>query len=102
MQAKTLFPTPMRGTRLFAAGLLLALTGAFVAVAQAQTTGTPPARREHGFAHGGPGGGRMLERMLDSVNASAEQRSRIHEIMKSARRRTCKRSARPRAASASN
>jgi Spy/CpxP family protein refolding chaperone len=85
MQAKTsLFSTPPRGTRLFAAVLLLALSGAFVAVAQAQTTGTPSAPAMHGFDHGGPGGGRMLERMLDSVNASADQRSRIHEIMKSA------------------
>jgi len=84
MQAKTLFSTPPRGMRLFAAALLLTLSGAFVAVAQAQTTGTPPAPEMHGFAHGGAGGGRMLERMLDSVNASADQRSRIHEIMKSA------------------
>ena len=84
MQAKTLSLTTARGTRLFAAALLLALTGAFVAVAQAQTAGAPQAPAGHAFAHGGHGGGRMIERMLDSVNASADQRSRIHDIMKSA------------------
>ena len=96
MQTKTLFPTTVHGTRLFAAALLLALTGAFVAVAQAQTTDQPQAAAGRAFAHGGPGGHgghggyggpgehRMLERLLDGVNASAEQRSRIQEIMKSA------------------
>ena len=89
MQTKTLFPTTARGTRLFAAALLLALTGAFVAVAQAQTAGAPQAVAGRGFAHGygghgGPGEHRMLERLLDGVNASPEQRSRIQEIMKSA------------------
>jgi Spy/CpxP family protein refolding chaperone len=88
MQAKPLFLTPMHGMRLFTAGLLLALAGAFVAVAQAQTTGAAQAPAERAFAHNGhrgPGDGRMLERMLDGVNASTDQRSRIHEIMKSAR-----------------
>jgi protein CpxP len=80
----------MPGVRLFAAGLLLALTGAFVAVAQAQPTGAPQAAAGRGFAHGygghgGPGSHRMLERLLDGVNASPEQRGRIQEIMKSAR-----------------
>jgi len=84
MQTKTLLPTPLRDMRLFAGALLLALTGAFVAVAQAQTTDTPQVPPAHGFAHSGHGDGRMLERMLDGVNASADQRSRIHEIMKSA------------------
>jgi len=87
MKAKPLSLTPMPGMRLFAAGLLLALAGAFVAVAQAQTTGAAQAPQERTFAHGGhrgAGDGRMLERMLDGVNANADQRSRIHEIMKSA------------------
>jgi protein CpxP len=44
----------------------------------------------HGGGHGGPGmgmmfGGRGLERMLDSVNASAEQRSQIKAIAERAR-----------------
>ena len=83
MQSKTMSLSPARGARLFAAALLLALTGAFVAVAQAQTSPAPQATGR-AFAHGGAGGGRMLERMLDGVSASADQRSRIHEIMKSA------------------
>jgi Spy/CpxP family protein refolding chaperone len=88
MQTRTLSLDPMRGTRLFAAGLLLAVSGAFVAVAHAQTAGAPPAPAGRAFAHGGhagPGDGRMIERMLDSVNASPEQRNRIRDIMKSAR-----------------
>ena len=87
MQTKTLSLTTARGTRLFAAALLLSLTGAVVAVAQAQTPNTPPAAAGPAWGHGGHGGygdGRMIERMLDSVNASADQRTRIQEIMKSA------------------
>jgi protein CpxP len=90
MQTKTLFPTTPRGTRSFAAALLLSLIGAFVAVAQAQTPNAPPPAAGHAWGHGGHGGyggygdGRMVERMLDSVNASADQRTRIQEIMKSA------------------
>ena len=84
MQTKPLFATPLPAMRLFVAGLLLVLGGAFVAVAQAQTPGAAPAAAGHPFAHGGPGNPRMLERMLDGVNASAEQRSRIQDIMKSA------------------
>src|SRR5262245_11852158 len=83
MQAKTLSINPSRGTRLFAAALLLALAGAFVSVAQAQST-VAQAPAGPGFGHSGHGEGRMLERMLDSVNASADQRSKIHDIMKSA------------------
>jgi Spy/CpxP family protein refolding chaperone len=85
MQAKPLFANPMPGMRLFAAGLLLALTGAVCAVAQAQPTGAPQSPAGRAFGHGGHGDGRMLERLLDGVNASADQRSRIQEIMKSAR-----------------
>ena len=84
MQTKTLFPVAARGTRLFAAALVLSLTGAVVAVAQAQTPNAPPAAAGHAWGHGGHGDGRMVERMLDSVNASADQRARIQEIMKSA------------------
>jgi len=93
MQTKTSFSAAARGTRLFAAVLLLSLTGAVVAVAQAQTPNAPPAAGGRAWGHGGPGGyggfggygdGRMVERMLDSVNASADQRTRIQEIMKSA------------------
>jgi len=84
MQAKYLSITPMPAMRLFVAGLLLALGGAFVAVAQAQTPGAGPAVAGPMFARGGHGDHRMLERLLDGVNASAEQRGRIQDIMKSA------------------
>lgn len=83
MQANTVVSTSLRRTRLYAVALSLALVGAFVAVAQAQPTAAAgPA--SHMFGPGHHGGGRMIERMLDSVNASSEQRSRIQEIMKSA------------------
>src|SRR5262249_10261773 len=84
MQAKTLSLTSARGTRLLAATLMLALTGAFVSVAHAQTS-VAQAPAGPGYRHGGGHGeGRMLERMLDSVNASPDQRSEIQDIMKSA------------------
>jgi len=82
MQARPIIHLSSRQLRLFAAALLLALTGVFVAVAHAQSP-MPPDGGPAMFGRG-PHGGRMLERMLDSVNASAEQRTRIHEIMKSA------------------
>jgi len=84
MQAKTL-SHPVRGTRMLVATLLVAVSGTFVAVAQAQSTSPAPAPAGRAFAHGGHGEGRMLERMLDSVNASPDQRTRIQDIMKSAR-----------------
>jgi len=85
MQAKTMpFPS-MHGARMLAAALLLALAGAFVSVAAHAQAAMPPGPQGHGYGHGEFGGGRGLERMLDSVNASADQRSRIQEIMKSAR-----------------
>jgi periplasmic protein CpxP/Spy len=84
MQTKTLFPAAARVTRLFAAALLLSLTGAVVAVAQTQTPDAAQAPAGRAWAHGAHGGGRMLDRMLDGVNASADQRSKIHDIMKSA------------------
>jgi periplasmic protein CpxP/Spy len=67
--------------RLFVASLALACSAAFISVAQAQPQGG--SRGSHAAMHGGMGG-RMLERALDGVNASPEQRTRIGEIMKSA------------------
>ena len=80
--------TPSGGTRLIGAALLAAVLGTVTLSAWAQPGG---------FGHGGPGmheggpgmgmmmGGRGLERMLDSVNATAEQRSQIKQIADSAR-----------------
>jgi Spy/CpxP family protein refolding chaperone len=87
MQAKSPIAAPQRA-RLMIAALALSAAGVYTAVAQAQPADGPragPARHHmHAGAMGGPFSGRMLERALDSVNASPEQRSRIQEIMKSA------------------
>ncbi len=83
MPVKTRSLTPMRGARLFGAALLVALSGAYVGVAHAQPM-MAPAAGPMMFGHGGPHGGRGFERMLDGVNATPEQRSRIQEIMKAA------------------
>jgi Spy/CpxP family protein refolding chaperone len=65
------------GARLTAAALLVAALGSVTLSAWAMP---------HGGGHGGPGmgmmfgGGRGLERMLDSVNATAEQRTQVKAI----------------------
>jgi periplasmic protein CpxP/Spy len=71
------FPTP---ARLTATALLVAVLGGVTLSAWAMPGG-------HG-GHGGHGmmmGGRGLERMLDSVNASAEQRTQIKAIAERAK-----------------
>lgn len=82
MTPKTLTPVS-KPVRLMAATLLMALAGSAALVAQAQ----PMGGGHRGGPMGGPEamfGGRMSERLLDSVDASAEQRTRIRDIMKSA------------------
>ena len=71
------------GARLAGAALLVAVLGTATLSAWAMPGG-------HGGGHGGAGigmmmGGRGLERMLDSVNASAEQRTQIKAIAERAR-----------------
>lgn len=66
------------GARLAGAALLVAVLGTVTLSAWAMPGG-------HGGGHGGAGmgmmmGGRGLERMLDSVNASADQRTQIKAI----------------------
>ena len=66
------------GARLAGTALLVAVLGTATLSAWAMPGG-------HGGGHGGPGmgmmmGGRGLERMLDGVNASAEQRTQIKAI----------------------
>lgn len=78
MQAKTLIPMS-HGARLFVTALLVTLLGLAAAIAHAQPMG---GARAPGL--GGPMGGHMMERLLDSVNASSDQRSRIRDIMKAA------------------
>jgi periplasmic protein CpxP/Spy len=70
--------SPFSATRLFGGAVLVAVLGSFTLAAWAEGG--------HGGHHGGPGmmgvpmQGRMVERMLDSVNATAEQRSQIKQI----------------------
>jgi protein CpxP len=83
MQTKS--PTPVsRRARLMVVTLAVAAAGVVASIAQAQPVNGPRGGEVRHAMHGGPFGGRMLERMLDGVNASAEQRTRIREIMKAA------------------
>ena len=78
-----------------AALLLVALTGAAVSVAHAQPAGPPgaasglapggmQASAHHGMGHGMAGSGMMSERMLDAAGASAEQKAKLRDLLKSA------------------
>jgi periplasmic protein CpxP/Spy len=81
MQVKTLFPVSP-SVKLMVGAVVVSVAGAFTALAQAQPMDGPHGR---GHAMAGPmGGGHMIERMLDSVNASADQRTRVRDIMKAA------------------
>ena len=83
MSLALLKTTRAPGARLAGAALLVAVLGTVTLSAWAMPGG-------HGGGHGGPGmgmmmGGRGLERMLDGVNASAEQRTQIKAIAERAR-----------------
>lgn len=69
--------------RLLGAGLLAALAGSVVLTAEAAPMDGP---RHGGMMMGGPMmGGPHADRMLDAVNASADQRTQIKQIMDAAR-----------------
>ena len=55
----------------------------FVATAGLSTAHAGP--RGHGPAEAGPMGGRGMDRMLDAVNATADQRAQIRQIHEAAR-----------------
>ena len=82
------FSAPRPALRLMAATVLLALAAATAQTAQAQPAGEPHGPR-HGMRHGGPDMGmdnpRMVERMLDAVSASAEQRAQVKQLTDAAR-----------------
>jgi Spy/CpxP family protein refolding chaperone len=91
MHARAFHLFAARPWRLMSATLLIAMaaTAAQTALAQPQAG---HGGRHHAVAHhGGHGGGygmlapRHLDRMLDSVNASAEQRTQIRQIVEAAR-----------------
>jgi Spy/CpxP family protein refolding chaperone len=72
--------------RLHAAGMVLALAGAVVTLANAapgapETLPTHGPMLPHGGFDGGPMMGGMLPRMLDRVNATPEQRAQIKQIL---------------------
>ena len=68
--------------RLLGAGLLAALAGSVVLTAEAAPMDGP----RHGGMMGGPMlGGPHADRMLDAVNATAEQRAQVKQIMDAAR-----------------
>lgn len=78
-----------------AALLLVALTGAAVSVVHAQPAGPAgaalgmalggmQASAHHGMGHGMAGSGMMGERMLDAAGASAEQKAKVRDLLKSA------------------
>jgi periplasmic protein CpxP/Spy len=74
--------SPFNAARLFGGVVIVAVLGSVALSAWAQ--GGPGGH--HGGMHGGPAmtgmpmHGRMLDRMLDSVNASAEQRAQVKQI----------------------
>ncbi len=82
-----------RPAQLWLAGLVLATAGAFTLTARAAS----PAHEGHGGGAGGHhmmgggmgggmmmGGPRQIERVLDTINASAEQRTQIRSILQAA------------------
>jgi periplasmic protein CpxP/Spy len=80
--AMTLTSITSRSAKLVGAGLLAALLGtaALSAWAQPMRDGGHGGHGVHGGGMGMMMGGRGLERMLDSVNATTEQRSQIKAI----------------------
>ena len=67
-----------RSFKLMAGALALAVAGTLSVV------GAEAAPGHHGGGHHGMMGGRMIERMLDGVNATDAQRTQIRQIMQSA------------------
>lgn len=90
MQTSTL-KSPRHAMRLLTATLAVALAAGLAQTAFAQPFGGPGAPGGPGMGRGGMGmdagiGAPMMsERMLDSVNATAEQRSQIKQIVQAAR-----------------
>ncbi len=99
MQARTTNLPSLKPLRLILATLVLAVGGTMAHTAMAAPFGPQGGHGGHGghgmMAGGGAGGGmgmgmgmgqpRQVERMLDSVNATAEQRSQIQQILQAAR-----------------
>ena len=93
MNTSKLLPTPSAALRLMALSVLLAIgaTAAQTAIAQPHGMRGGEHRAGHGgdeMGHGmgmGMGSPRMMGRLLDAVNASADQRAQIQQITDAAR-----------------
>jgi periplasmic protein CpxP/Spy len=78
--------TPFTASRLFAVAVAFVLASAAVSIYAQGGPGGPGGPGMHGMHGGGPGmmgvpmQGRMVERMLDSVNATADQRAQVKQI----------------------
>lgn len=87
MKTAKLMPTPAAALRLMALTVLLAIGATAAQTASAQPHGMHGG--EHRMGHGGGdmamGSPRMMTRMLDAVQASAEQRAQIKQITDAAR-----------------
>ena len=79
------FPSSLRAV---VVGVIVAVAGAVAMTAYAQPQmarfGGHAGHAGHGAPGGWMGGPRMTERMLDSINATEEQRAQIRQIMQSA------------------
>ena len=87
MKSRSMF-TPPRATRMFLATLVVAVAGGLSQMAQASPH---DGHGGHGFQSSGGmgmgmmGGARHIERLLDAVNATPEQRTQIQQILQAAR-----------------
>ena len=72
--------SPSHAARLLGGVLLVAMLGSVTLSAFAQGDRHGPGGHHAGAAMGMPMHGRMVERLLDSVNATAEQRMQIKQI----------------------
>lgn len=77
-------PTTPRALRMLMATMLVAATAALSQAAWAGPHGGPGGHDMHGGMGMMGGGPRMAERMLDSVNATAEQRAQVKQILQAA------------------
>lgn len=77
-------PTTPRALRMLMATMLVAATAALSQTAWAGPHGGPGGHDMHGGMGMMGGGPRMAERMLDSVNATAEQRAQVKQILQAA------------------
>lgn len=84
MKLSSKFPAP-RGARMLLTTLVVAVIASMSQVALADGPGGHGRHGMHGGAMGMMGSPRHMERMLDAVNATPEQRTQIQQIVQTAR-----------------